>query len=78
MPKRLADIITSLEANVPFVLYREHPADEVYVTGTFDNWAKSVRLNKVGTAHEKTVELPKSDEKILYKVRSRHWRAQPR
>jgi len=48
---------------------REHPSDEVFVTGTFDNWSKSVKLDRDGTAHEKTVDLPKSDEKILYKVR---------
>jgi hypothetical protein len=51
---------------------REHPADEVYVTGTFDNWSKSTKLDKDGSVHKKTVNLPKSDEKILYKVRRRH------
>lgn len=40
------------------------------MTGTFDNWAKSVRLDKTGSVHEKTVALPKTDEKILYKVRT--------
>src|SRR5262249_21248108 len=49
-------------------LDREHPAEEVFVTGTFDNWAKSTKLDKVGSAYEKTVDLPKSDDKILYKV----------
>lgn len=49
---------------------REHPSDEVYVTGTFDNWSKSVKLDRDGTAHEKTVNLPESSEKILYKVSS--------
>ncbi|KAK3678957.1 Cruciform DNA binding protein [Recurvomyces mirabilis] len=36
------------------------------VTGTFDNWGKTIKLDKSGTAHEKTVPL-KSHEKILYK-----------
>lgn len=53
------------------VLNREHPAEEVYVTGTFDNWSKSTKLEKVGTAHEKTVELAKTDDKIWYKVSRR-------
>lgn len=42
--------------------------EDVYVTGNFDNWSKSNRLEK--TAHgtlEKTVSLPMS-EKISYKV----------
>ncbi|KAK5685495.1 hypothetical protein LTS10_003574 [Elasticomyces elasticus] len=45
----------------------DHPADEVYVTGTFDNWAKTEKLEKSGTSHEKTVQFPKEQEKILYK-----------
>jgi hypothetical protein len=45
----------------------------VYVTGTFDDWAKSVRLDaKDGGVHEKLVDLPSADLKILYKVCSRH------
>lgn len=47
---------------------RPHPeATDVHVTGTFDDWGKSVSLNKVGDIWEKEVELPKADEKILYK-----------
>ena len=42
------------------------------MTGTFDNWAKTVKLDKIGEAFEKTVELPKSDEKIYYKVGDVH------
>jgi hypothetical protein len=43
-------------------------AEDVYVTGTFDNWSKSNKLEK--TAHgtlEKEVALPVS-ERISYKV----------
>lgn len=40
------------------------------MTGTFDNWAKSTRLDKQGSAFEKTVSLSPSDDKILYKVRT--------
>jgi hypothetical protein len=48
---------------------RPHAAKEVYVTGTFDNWAKTEKLEKVDAGHfEKTVDLNKVDEKILYKV----------
>lgn len=48
--------------------YRPHPeANDVHVTGTFDDWGKSVSLNKIGDIWEKEVELPQSDKKILYK-----------
>ena len=40
------------------------------MTGTFDDWAKSVKLEKKGDYFEKLVELPLSKEKIYYKVRS--------
>ena len=46
-----------------------HGGSEVYVTGTFDNWAKSQKLNKTDHGFEKHVRLEKIDEKILYKVR---------
>ena len=56
----------------------EHPAEEVFVTGTFDDWGKSVKLDKVGSAYEKTVDLPKSDDKILYKfVANGDWQHDP-
>lgn len=38
------------------------------MTGTFDDWSKSVKLDRTGHAFEKTVPLP-NDKKILYKVR---------
>ncbi|EFQ28248.1 hypothetical protein CGRA01v4_11862 [Colletotrichum graminicola] len=44
-----------------------HPAEEVYVTGTFDNWTKSEKLDKVGNSFEKTVSLPDASQKIYYK-----------
>lgn len=47
---------------------RAHPAEEVYVTGTFDNWSKSEKMEKVDDIFEKSVELPDSSEKIYYKV----------
>jgi hypothetical protein len=37
----------------------EHDANDVYVTGTFDNWKKTVQLEKEGSVFKKTVELPK-------------------
>ena len=48
--------------------HRPHPnANDVHVTGTFDDWGKSEKLNKVGDVWEKEVDLSKADEKILYK-----------
>lgn len=49
---------------------RDHPASEVYVTGTFDDWARSVKLEKKSNRFEKVVKLPSANEKIFYKVRS--------
>ena len=41
----------------------------MYVTGTFDDWSKSVKLEKKGSnVHEKLVELARADQKIYYKV----------
>jgi 1,4-alpha-glucan branching enzyme len=53
----------------PFLLtfrLREHPAEEVVVTGSFDDWKKTVKLEKVDGVFKKTVELPKV--KTQYKV----------
>ena len=50
-------------------LFRPHPeANEVYVTGTFDDWGQTEKLNKVGATFEKEVRLPDASVKILYKV----------
>ncbi|KAK3719219.1 hypothetical protein LTR37_004438 [Vermiconidia calcicola] len=55
----------------------DQPAEEVFVTGTFDNWSKSVKLDKKDTVHEKTVAVPAS-EKILYKfVADGKWQNDP-
>ncbi|GAB7345817.1 hypothetical protein MBLNU457_4077t1 [Dothideomycetes sp. NU457] len=43
-----------------------HQANEVFVTGTFDNWSKSERLERHGDVFSKTVRLP-SEDKVLYK-----------
>jgi len=48
-----------------FVFRWEHPAQEVYVTGTFDNWSKSEKLVRNGDVFEKKVVLPL--KKIYYK-----------
>ena len=40
----------------------------MYVTGTFDDWGKTIKLEKVGGSFEKNVDLPASSEKIYYKV----------
>jgi hypothetical protein len=47
---------------------RPHPdAYDVHVTGTFDDWGKSEKLNKKGEHWEKEVDLREADKKILYK-----------
>ena len=47
---------------------REHAAHEVFVTGDFDGWNKTVQLEKEDGIFKKTVELPKT--KHQYKVRA--------
>ena len=44
-------------------------ATEVFVTGTFDDWGMTEKLNKVGDTFEKEVTLPDAGEIIFYKVR---------
>ncbi|EYE98236.1 carbohydrate-binding module family 48 protein [Aspergillus ruber CBS 135680] len=41
--------------------------NEVFVTGTFDDWGKTVHLDRNGDVFEKTISLPDTDEKIQYK-----------
>lgn len=50
--------------------HRNHPAQEVYVTGDFDNWSKSVKLDKNGDSFRKTITLPGEESRIHYKVRA--------
>ncbi|KAI9831659.1 MAG: hypothetical protein M1819_004725 [Sarea resinae] len=50
-----------------FVFRWEHPAKEVFVTGTFDDWGKSVKLDHKNGVFEKDVQLPETGEKIYYK-----------
>lgn len=40
------------------------------MTGTFDNWSKSEKLEKVDGIFQKTVTLPNAQDKIYYKVRT--------
>jgi len=40
------------------------------VTGTFDNWGKTHKLQQTGQTFSKRVTLPATGQKILYKVRS--------
>ncbi|PGH14039.1 hypothetical protein AJ79_03309 [Helicocarpus griseus UAMH5409] len=42
-------------------------AKEVYVTGTFDDWKKTVKLDKTEDGYRKDVTLPTAGPKILYK-----------
>lgn len=61
--------ISDLRLTKTFLSFREHPASEVYVTGTFDGWKKTEKLNKVGNHFEKLVKLDDVSQKIDYKVR---------
>jgi hypothetical protein len=47
-----------------------HPANEVFVTGSFDDWGKTVKLDRNGDVFTKEVQLPSADEKVHYKVGS--------
>jgi hypothetical protein len=49
---------------------RPYKANEVFVTGTFDDWGKTVQLEKKGDIFEKEVPLPTTTGKIEYKVGS--------
>lgn len=39
------------------------------MTGTFDNWQKTEKLEKTGDVFAKEVTLPSAADKIYYKVR---------
>ncbi|KAL2364438.1 hypothetical protein RJZ56_002586 [Blastomyces dermatitidis] len=41
--------------------------NEVYVTGTFDNWARSVKLDRTEDGFRKDVAVPIVGGKLLYK-----------
>jgi hypothetical protein len=56
-------------SNTIICLHREHPASEVFVTGTFDDWKQTEQLQKKGDIFEKEVTLPSAADKIYYKVR---------
>lgn len=52
-----------------FMDVRDQAATEVYVTGSFDDWARSVKLDKKGeNRFEKLVEFSQAEENIYYKV----------
>ncbi|KAI9684488.1 MAG: hypothetical protein M1829_002298 [Trizodia sp. TS-e1964] len=46
----------------------DKPATDIRVTGTFDDWSKSIKLEKHGDTWEKEVNLPSADEKYFYKL----------
>jgi Glycogen recognition site of AMP-activated protein kinase len=49
--------------------FRPREAKEVFVSGTFDDWGKTIQLQRKGDIFEKEVQLPSTSEKIQYKVR---------
>jgi hypothetical protein len=50
---------TATQALGNYTFIREHPADDVLVTGTFDDWQKTVRLEKHEGIFKKQVLLPR-------------------
>lgn len=69
MAHELGKVVAGIDCLLGVFERREQPANEVYVTGTFDDWAKSVRLEKKRQdLFEKVVELPQTEENIYYKV----------
>ncbi|KAJ5808511.1 hypothetical protein N7474_009780 [Penicillium riverlandense] len=50
-----------------FTFQWPYNANEVYVTGTFDDWGKTVQLDRVGDIFLKEVSLPATSDKIQYK-----------
>ncbi|OJD18517.1 hypothetical protein AJ78_01433 [Emergomyces pasteurianus Ep9510] len=53
-------------------------ANEVYVTGTFDNWARSVKLDRTADGFRKDVPVPVVGGKMLYKfVVDGAWKIDP-
>ncbi|UPX20145.1 Cruciform DNA binding protein [Ascochyta rabiei] len=46
----------------------EHDANDVYVTGTFDDWKKTVELEQEDGIFKKTVELPKTKTQYKFVV----------
>ncbi|KAH8697080.1 hypothetical protein BGW36DRAFT_396897 [Talaromyces proteolyticus] len=50
-----------------FIFRWPHKAGEVFVTGTFDDWGKTVKLDKNGDVFEKEVYFADTKEKVQYK-----------
>ncbi|KAL4928436.1 carbohydrate-binding module family 48 protein [Aspergillus undulatus] len=44
-----------------------YPAREVFVTGTFDDWGKTIKLDQKGDIFEKEVHFPVTGEKVHFK-----------
>lgn len=59
--------IGSLTGRLLAFACRPYNANEVFVTGTFDDWGKTVRLDRVGDIFSKRVSLP-TDKRIHYKA----------
>lgn len=53
------------------VTRRPYNASEVFVTGTFDDWGKTVKLDRVGDVFLKKVTISPV-QKVHYKVRNKN------
>jgi hypothetical protein len=47
---------------------RPYNANEVFVTGTFDDWGKTIKLDRNGDVFEKDVHFPVESDKVHFKV----------
>jgi serine/threonine protein kinase len=67
---------STLNALAPYTFQWTQPATEVFVTGVFDNWTKSIKLEDCGGFFEKTVLLPRTP--TMYKfVVDGNWTIDP-
>jgi hypothetical protein len=60
-------LLNSSWYNAETVTCRPHKASEVFVTGTFDDWGKTVKMDRVGDIFVKEVTISPV-QKIHYKV----------
>jgi serine/threonine protein kinase len=71
-----ASELNTQEDSTIYTFTWKHPASEVFVTGTFDDWSKSIRLDDRDGFFEKTVLLPKSLTRYKFVVDG-NWMVDP-
>lgn len=53
---------------VPVVFHWEHGGDEVFLSGSFNNWKTKVPMTKSGNEHTAIIELPSGTHEFKYYV----------